>query len=262
MIDLATLLFYNFKGGVGKTTLSVMAADHLSRKGKKVLVVDLDAQASATNFLEKTYKEVTPMRPLVDSLNSGSLKESICNVSDNLDLLPSDWDMAHWNEIAERAPIRERNLILSRLLEPLKGRYDYIIIDVPPTLSTLVNNAVLASDFVVLVFQTQSSSLDGIQHTISYLSQLQRDYQAKFALLGIVLYLVSKRDQADISVAKQAEEIFKDQKDIFFENPIYQRARVKHWATFGITHNAKDVHDRKTHQMYSNVFNEVLKRMR
>ena len=116
MIDLATLLFYNFKGGVGKTTLSVMAADHLSRKGKKVLVVDLDAQASATNFLEKTYKEVTPMRPLVDSLNSGSFKESICNASDNLDLLPSDWDMAHWNEIAERAPIRERNLILSRLL--------------------------------------------------------------------------------------------------------------------------------------------------
>ena len=84
---MSTLLFYNFKGGVGKTTISVLAADHLSRAGKKVLLIDLDAQASATLFLKNSYGEIIPKRSLFNSLQKESLNPSICHIDTNLDVI-------------------------------------------------------------------------------------------------------------------------------------------------------------------------------
>src|SRR5699024_9713593 len=112
---MSTLLFYNFKGGVGKTTISVLAADQFSRAGKKVLLVDLDAQASATLFFENSYGAITPTRSLFNSLQKESLRPSICHLDDNLDLIPGDWDMSLWNQTLEKLPQRDRNLVLKHL---------------------------------------------------------------------------------------------------------------------------------------------------
>ncbi len=255
---MSTLLFYNFKGGVGKTTMSVIAADHFSRSGKKVLLVDLDAQASATLFFKNSYGDIQPKRSLYSSLQKESLKPSICHLDKNLDLIPSDWDMSLWNQSLEKLPQHDRNLVLKHFLEPLSQDYDYIILDVPPTLSTLVNNAVLASNFIVLVLQTQSSSYEGVLRTAQYLSQLRSDYNANFKLLGIVLYLVSKRANSDNSIAKEAKKTFGD---AIFANSIYHRERVKRWANEGLTHKPNDVHDQRTHEMYSLFLKELIYRI-
>ena len=255
---MSTLLFYNFKGGVGKTTISVLAADHFSRAGKKVLLVDLDAQASATLFFENSYGAITPTRSLFNSLQKESLRPSICHLDDNLDLIPGDWDMSLWNQTLEKLPQRDRNLVLKHFLEPLQNDYDYIILDVPPTLSTLVNNAVLDSDYIILVLQTQSSRYEGVLRTAKYLSQLRNDYNAKFKLLGIVLYLVSKRANSDTSIAKEARKTFGD---AIFANSIYHRERVKRWSNEGLTHKTNDVHDQRTHEMYTLFLKEVLYRI-
>ena len=95
---MSVLLFYNFKGGVGKTTISVLAADHFSKSGKKVLLIDLDAQASATLFFKNSYGNIVPKRSLYTSLQKESLRPSICHLDSNLDLIPGDWDMSLWNE--------------------------------------------------------------------------------------------------------------------------------------------------------------------
>ena len=79
---MSTLMFYNFKGGVGKTTISVIAADHLSKAGKKVLLIDLDPQASATLFFKNSYGDFEPERSLYQSLLKESLKPSICHMAD------------------------------------------------------------------------------------------------------------------------------------------------------------------------------------
>ena len=113
---MSTLLFYNFKGGVGKTTISVLAADHFSRAGKKVLLIDLDAQASATLFIKNSYGDITPARSLYESLQKESLRPSICHIDDNLDLIPGDWDMSLWNQTLEKLPQRNRNLVLKNFL--------------------------------------------------------------------------------------------------------------------------------------------------
>lgn len=255
---MSTLLFYNFKGGVGKTTLSVMAADHLSRAGKKILVIDLDPQASATLIFRNSYGDIKPNRSLYESLIKGNLTQSIINLDKNLDIIPGSWDMSLWNQAAEKMPQKERNLILKKVLEPLSNSYDYIILDTPPTLSTLVNNAVLASDYIVLVLQTQSSSYEGVLRTAKYLTQLREDYKAQFKLLGIVLYMVSRSGRTDKDIANAARETFGD---AIFANTIYHRERVKKWANEGITHKPKDIHDKRTHEMYSLFLKEVLYRI-
>lgn len=255
---MSVLLFYNFKGGVGKTTISVLAADHFSKAGKKVLLIDLDAQASATLFFKNSYGNIVPKRSLYTSLQKESLRPSIYHLDSNLDLIPGDWDMSLWNQSLEKLPQRERNLVLQKYLTPLEDDYDFIILDVPPTLSTLVNNAVLASDYIVLVLQTQSSSYEGVLRTAKYLSQLRSDYEANFKLLGIVLYLVSKQANSDTSIAKEARETFGD---AIFANSIYHRERVKRWANEGLTHKPNDVHDKRTHEMYSLFLKEVLYRI-
>ena len=255
---MSTLLFYNFKGGVGKTTISVLAADHLSRASKKVLLIDLDAQASATLFLKNSYGEIIPKRSLFNSLQKESLNPSICHIDTNLDVIPGDWDMSLWNQYLEKLPQRDRNLVLKDFIKPLEEDYDFIILDIPPTLSTLVNNAVLASDYIVLVLQTQSSSYEGVLRTAKYLSQLRADYDANFKLLGIVLYLVSKRANSDTSIADEARKTFGD---AIFANSIYHRERVKRWANEGLTHKKNDVHDSRTHEMYTLFFKELLYRI-
>ncbi len=255
---MSTLMFYNFKGGVGKTTISVIAADHLSKAGKKVLLIDLDPQASATLFFKNSYGDFEPERSLYQSLLKESLKPSICHIDKNLDVIPGDWDMSLWTQTTEKLPKRKRNLVLRKLIDKIKKKYDYIILDNPPTINTLVTNSVLASDFIILVLQTQSSSYEGVLRTAKYLSQLRKDYDAPFKLLGIVLYLVSKRADSDQKIAKEARATFGD---AIFANTIYHRERVKRWANEGLTHKPTDVHDQRTHKMYSLLFKEILYRI-
>lgn len=256
---MATLLFYNFKGGVGKTSLSSILAYQLANSGKKVLAVDLDAQANLTDILTKTYKETTSEISLFDSLNKGDLEPAICKLTDNLDILPADWSMSLWNQTVEHLDKRKRNFILATLLQPLKRQYDFIILDVPPTLSTLVNNAVLASDAISIVLQTQQSAFTGALKTASYLQQLREDYNADFKMLGIILYLVTKTGTVDNNIAKLAKKEFGTG---VYANEISTRERVKRWSNTGITSNAKDRHDVATHEMYQLVLNETLYRMK
>src|SRR5699024_508181 len=111
---------------------------------------------------------------------------------------------------------------------------------------------------IILVLQTQSSSYEGVLRTAKYLSQLRNDYNANFKLLGIVLYLVSKRANSDTSIAKEARKTFGD---AIFANSIYHRERVKLWSNEGITHNTNDVYDQRTNEMYTLFFKVVLDRI-
>ncbi|MDF7683781.1 ParA family protein [Lactobacillus sp. ESL0679] len=255
---MSTLLFYNFKGGVGKTSLAAILSYQLAEKNKKVLAVDLDAQANLTDILSKTYGEVNPKISLFDSLNNGNLSDSICHLNSNLDILPADWSMSLWNQSVEHLDKKKRNFILSVLLTPLKDKYDFIILDVPPTLSTLVNNAVLAADAISIVLQTQQSAFTGALKTASYLQQLREDYNADFKMLGIILYLMKKTGAIDNNIAKLAKEEFKNG---VYANEISTRERVKRWSNNGITNNKKDIHDQATQRMYELVLNETLYRM-
>src|SRR5699024_2854278 len=104
----------------------------------------------------------------------------------------------------------------------------------------------------------QSSSYEGVLRTAKYLSQLRNDYNANFKLLGIVLYLVSKRANSDTSIAKEDRKTYGD---TIFANSIYHQESVSRWSNKGLTHKNNDVDDQRTHEMYTLFFKEVLYRI-
>lgn len=249
---------YNFKGGIGKSTLSIIEAYQLARRNKKVLFIDLDPQSNATDMLQTTYHEVKPRESLLNCLLKGDLKPAICPLTNYLDILPSDWSMSLFNQKIEKLESKTRSIVLKEELKEIKNNYDYIFIDTPPSLSSTTNNALLASDYVTVIIQTQKASYLSAIQTVAYYEQMRKDYSANYKFLGAILYLFATGAGVDNEIETKSHDFFGDS---LFANKIYHRERVKRWAAQGISANAKDAWDKRTHSMYELVTNEMLEKM-
>ncbi|UQS86155.1 AAA family ATPase (plasmid) [Nicoliella spurrieriana] len=251
------LLHFNFKGGVGKTTMTVLDTYLLSRMGKKVLLIDMDPQSNATEIINATFdNHERPKTSFYDGLMKFDLSGSIVHITEHLDMIPSDWALSAWPGKVEKRNRHDRALILRDLIEPFRDHYDYILFDVPPTLSTFTNNAILASDYITLVLQTQRQSYTSILKTAQYMSQLRADYDAKYDVIGVILYLVKNNAKTDTEISNEAKKSFSD---AVFHNHIYQQERIKVFGDEGI--RDKDHWDKRALKMYQATLDEELKRI-
>lgn len=250
---------YNFKGGTGKTTLSVVEAYLLSTSGRKILFVDMDPQSNATDMFNVTFgTEMVPNTPLIDGLTKGNLSNTIVKLDNNLSVLPSDWSMSLFNDRADKLDAKTRSTILDTVLGPIKQDYDYIFIDTPPSMSAITNNALYAADYVTAVVQTQRASFQSSIQTLAYYNQFKNDYDAKYQFVGAILYLFASGGAIDREVVAKAKDFFGD---AIFTNRVYHRERVKRWAEKGIKLQDADAWDKRTAEMYKLVTNEMLKRI-
>lgn len=248
----------NFKGGVGKTTVCVLFSYLLEKSKRKTLLIDFDPQANSTEIVEATYPD-TKLESEIDSLQplkKGSFKSHIIEVSDYLSIVPADWNLSKFPDFIEDFKKEERNYLLQYMIKEIKDDYDYIIIDVPPTLSYFTNNAILASDYVIMVLQTQQQAFSSSLKFISYLKDLKSDYHSNFELLGVVQYLVKKDGKVDNEIIKISNETFGD---AIFSHQIHQRERVKRFGKNGIKDN--DLHDERVLFMYSELLSETIERI-
>ena len=172
------ITFGNFKGGVGKTTNATQAAYELSKRGKKTLLLDLDPQANATNIMLKTKVNLTDEifqfdSSLMSAIQSKDLTKALVNITKNLDLIGSSADFSLFPRVMERqfSKYIDRVTHLNKLLKPIAQKYDYVIIDVPPTISLITDAALYASDWCVIVMQTQQQALDGASAFIQYMQK-------------------------------------------------------------------------------------------
>lgn len=174
--------FINQKGGVGKTTMAFNSAFALAEKGKKVLAIDLDPQANLTLLFE-AKNAVNLHHLLVNSikelkvLHAPALLSEILHYSKGnavVDLIPGGQELSGF-DLTVAGINAPRQLILKKFLEinNLKERYDYIIIDCPPTLGLLVINALCASDGVIIPFKADDFSLKGLEHFYQVLSDIE-----------------------------------------------------------------------------------------
>lgn len=255
--------FGNFKGGTGKTTNSTMIAYTLSNMGYKVLLSDQDPQANATSLYLRTKallsdEIVTFERTLMSAIQAEDLSSIVTEVKENLFLLPSFSDFALYPKFLEKKfPENiDRVQYFSKLLEPLKKEFDFIFIDVPPTISDITDSALYASDFVVVVLQTQERSLQGAEMFTQYLQSLIDEYGAHMDILGILPVLLKNGAPVDIATLENAKLIFGEHN--IFSTLIKNMERLKRYDITGISE--EDMHDRKVMKSYQEVADEFIAR--
>lgn len=270
-----TLTFGNYKGGVGKTKNNILIAYELAKKGYRTLVVDLDPQANATTVLLRTKQlhsdEVFSFeKTLMTAIKEDDITGIETKIMENLYLLPSYIDFANYVTflqlkygLVEEGDSNYDTVYLKqishfeKLLQPLKDSYDYIFIDVPPTKSSITDSAVLASDYVLIVLQTQELSLDGATEYLKDLQKIAIQYNGKFEIVGVLPVLMDNNASLDKFVLSNAGEIFGEEN--IFDNMIPNMARLKRFDNTGITEF--DRHDKKVIDLYNLVSDELLKRI-
>lgn len=197
--------FFNQKGGCGKSTSASNLAAYLSRHGKKVLAVDMDPQANLTVSLGINDEEL--QTTIYDLLrNSEFKKERILEVIqetsyERLFLLPSDITLSDAEITLSTAMNRET--ILKKILSQVKDKYDFIIIDCPPSLGLLSVNALSASDYIVVPVTPQFFSIKGIKDLVNTFNLVKENLNPSLDILGV---LITKYD-ARKKIAKEIREL-------------------------------------------------------
>ncbi|SJN25851.1 Chromosome (plasmid) partitioning protein ParA [Marinilactibacillus psychrotolerans 42ea] len=258
-----TYVIGNFKGGVGKTkTVTMLAYESAVVKKKKTLVIDLDPQGNATSVLAKTGNVSSIEKNITDGFSSGSLKDQITPIFENLDLIASNTAFRNLSKLLlQKFPEDELKQInyLKDLIAPIKGDYDAIYLDVPPTISDYSDNAMLAADFCIIVLQTQELSLDGAQTYIAYMQYLVDNYNAELNVLGIIPCMLKPSGRVDTKVLDQAKELYGGN---VLNTIVKYQERLKVYDVQGIEMNENvngkiDMWDKKAHDVFINVLDEL-----
>lgn len=194
----------NQKGGVGKTTTAVNLAVGLKLRGKRVLLIDMDAQANATSHLGFNPAEVETTIYDILSGSEMATKHAIINTQFGIDLMPSNLNLAS----AETEFLDEigREKLLDTALEQIKGSYDYIIIDCPPSLGLLVINALSAADRVIIPVQGEYFAVEGLAKLLQIVSRVHKRVNPRLGVLGVLLTMVDQRRKLDTEMVKLVRE--------------------------------------------------------
>lgn len=205
----------NMKGGVGKTTLSIGLADYLSEEGHSVLLIDSDPQFNSIQALldcykakgydsesecnyytEKVlpecktiYKLFKPQTDMMHSYSTPSADEVIINLKENLDILCGDLNLVLVNKVSDHTFVKRiRNFIYDN---ELCNKYEYIIIDCPPTLTIYTDSALMASDYYLIPNRIDRYSIVGIASLQKAVNNLIREERINLKCIGLVYTMVS-----------------------------------------------------------------------
>lgn len=241
----------NHKGGVGKTTTTINLAAALQQKGKKVLAIDLDGQASLTESFGFSIEEPNT----VYGAMKGEYPLPLIKTENGITLTPSCLDLS----AAESELINEpgREMILRQLINklPKENKFDYILIDCPPSLGLLTLNALTAADFLIIPVQAQYLAMRGMAKIMNVINIVQERLNPNLKIGGIVITQYDKRKTLNKSVTEIINESFCEKvfKTIIRDNVALGEAPIKGKSIYEYKKNSNGARD------YMALAGEVLK---
>lgn len=217
----------NQKGGVGKTTTSVNLSAAFAEMGKKVLLIDCDPQGNATSGLgiEKDGLELSIYDALI---NDTPMEEIIIQTQFGLDVVPSIMDLA--GAEVELVNLEDKQYRLKKAVELVKEKYDYILIDCPPSLGHVTLNALTAADSVLLPLQCEFYALEGLSQLLSTVQLVQEQLNEKLRIEGLVLTMYDSRTNLAEQVVEEVKTHFPD---MVYATKIPRNVRLSEAPSFG-----------------------------
>ena len=218
----------NQKGGVGKTTTSINLSTVLAKRGKKVLLMDADPQGNATSGLGiNKEQQFSVYDVLIEDIEVENTLQS--TIVKHLDLCPSNINLAGVE--VQLVSMEEREYRLKKKIDNIKDKYDFIIIDCPPSLGLVTLNAFTASDSVLIPIQCEYYALEGLGQLLNTIDLVKKHMNKSLQVEGALLTMYDARTNLSNQVVKEVKKYFGDK---VYKNVIPRNVKLSEAPSYGM----------------------------
>ncbi len=244
----------NQKGGVGKTTTAINLGACLAELGQRVLLCDIDPQGNATTGLgirkadseQSMYEVIIDSQPMRDAVQATSVE--------GLHIVPGSVDLA--GAEVELVTTERREYRLRQALEPMRPRYDFVIVDCPPSLGLMTLNALTAADTVLIPLQCEYYAMEGLTQLLRTVQLVQGGLNPGLRIEGIVLTMFDGRTNLSIQVADEVKRYYREK---VYRTVIPRSVRLSEAPSHGRPISRYDPRSRSS-EVYKELAREVLAR--
>lgn len=243
------------KGGVGKTSSTVIISELLAAAGNRVLVIDLDSQGNASQMI--TGKNIYEFsgRTIMEAMKERNPEEYIIEQSENLHIIPAEDMLATFSRYIYTNEVLNKTMVLSDTLQEIEDRYDFIIMDCPPNVGDITLNAIVCADYILIPVQLGGFCLDALDRFCDFVAGAKEEGHTQAEILGIAFTIRESRSATEKAVGKAIRQRYKD---LVFNTEVRKRSRIKDFALLGTMMDRKK--DITALEDYINLTEEVIAR--